>query len=94
MPYHLSLDALANPDFILLAVGTRFFTSLVTLIGAMWSLIQYGNLVRNPGSNYDNGTNAAVILIFIFFSFIFMNDISSLPVNIFYFWSILSGADL
>ena len=90
MPYHLSLDALANPDFILLAVGTRFFTILVTFIGAMWSLIQYGNLIRNPGINYDS----AFILILIILTFLFMNDISSLPVNIFYFWSILSGADL
>ena len=78
----------------MLAVGTRFFTSLVTFIGAMWSLIHYGNLVRNPGSNYDNGTNAAVILIFLFLATLFVNDVSSLPVNIFYFWSLLSGADL
>ena len=28
------------------------------------------------------------------FGIIFLNDISSLPVNIFYFWSLLSGADL
>ena len=94
MTYKLSVDSLANRDFILLAVSTRFFTSFLTLIGAMWSLIQYGNLVRSPGSNYDNGLNAAVILLFIFFAFLFLNDISSLPVNIFYFWSLLSGVDL
>ena len=94
MPHQLSVDALANRDFILLAVGTRFFTNLVTLIGAIWSYIEYGNPVRPADSTDDSGLYGLVILIFIFFAVIFLNDISSLPVNIFYFWSLLTGADL
>ena len=90
---HLSVDGLASKDFILLAVGSRFVTNLVTLITAIWSYIEYGNPEPTPGD--DSGLYGLVILIFIFFSIIFVNDVSSLPVNIFYIWSLLSSeADL
>ena len=95
MPDLLSVNALANKDFILLSLGTRFITNLITFIGALWSYIEYGNPVRPADSTDDSGLYGLVILIFLFFAVLFVNDVSSLPVNIFYLWSLLSGtADL
>ena len=92
----LSVNALANRDFILLSLVTRFATNFITLIGALWSYFEYGNPVRPADSTDDSGLYGLVILIFLFFAVLFVNDISTLPVNIFYFWSLLSGrtADL
>ena len=90
MPNKLSLDALANRDFILMVLSTRFFNTFVTLIGVISSFILYGSQVRHPASYLS----AFILLITIFFAYLLINDISTLPVNIFYFWSLLSGADL
>ena len=87
----LSVNALANRDFILLSLVTRFATNLITLIGALWSYIEYGNPERPADSTDDSGLYGLVVLIFLFFAVLFVNDISSLPVNIFYFWSFCRG---
>ena len=42
MPNQLSVEAISSKDFLLLAIGSRFATNVLTLIGTIWSYIKYG----------------------------------------------------
>ena len=42
MPNQLSVEAISNKDFLLLAIGSRFAANVLTLIGTIWSYIKYG----------------------------------------------------
>ena len=90
IPNQLSFEALSNKDLLLLAIGSRFASNVVTFIGTIWSYIKFGN----PEAPLNVNLRFRVVLFFMLFGIIFLNDISSLPVNIFYFWSLLSGANL
>ena len=42
MHNQLSVEAISNKDFLMLVIGSRFATNLLTLIGTIWSYIKYG----------------------------------------------------
>ena len=66
-----------------------FFTSLSFTI---WSYINFAHPVRPEGS--DDGLYGLVVIIYWFFLAIFIQDIFTLPSNIYYVWSVLTKRNI
>ena len=74
-------------ELLQLIVGTRFISNFLTTFLTLWTYIKYGN----PTTTGDDSLS---VLVFVFFLIVASNDLSSLPVNIFYIWSLQSGLNL
>ena len=67
----------------------RFITNAITAAAALWSYTEMNN-----SSTTEGFADIANFLVFFFFGVLFANDISTLPVNIYYYWSLDKNVDL
>ena len=82
VPLNLALEKL-----LYVILGARFLSNLGSLIVGIFSTVKYL-------STENASADTLATLLFMFFAGSTLNDLSSLPVNVYYLWSTLNKIDL